>query len=532
MTGAIRVQSPGLRRLPFGSSVLRLVCVASCLVLAHDVSAKNILYINPFTAPSHYTSLEPISLALARKGYNVTVIAAHRVKNPPAENYHEITTEIKDIWAAEGQRTNVFDTEQLSYAEFMNKFLWTGGKVTTEISLNSSAVRDLLADKGNTYDLVISELFIQEAHVMFAEHYDVPLILVTTVGNCMRTNYILRNPLQLPYILQEYVKIESPNSLYGRLKNLYAVSYELFWWHFHHMPGQEELVDKYFPDLPADRPSIRQTIQERTSLLLLNSHFSADTPTAYLPNIIEVGGMHLKEASPLPKDLKDLLDKATNGVVYMNFGSNIKSTEMPKDKLNAFLNVFRKLNQTVLWKWEDTNLVGKPENVVTRSWLPQNDVLGHPNVKVFIGHGGLLGVQEGLYHGVPMIGIPIFADQLNNILFSQEAGNALLLRYTEISEAKLEEILNKILNNPSYSEKAKELSVIFRDRPMNGIDTAIFWIEYVLRHNGAAFMRSPGLRMSWYSYYMLDTLGILVLGFTIVTIILFNIFPRLIKKLI
>lgn len=60
----------------------------------------------------------------------------------------------------------------------------------------------------------------------------------------------------------------------------------------------------------------------------------------------------------------------------MNFGSNVRSSELPVDKRDAILNVFRKLNQVVLWKWEEDNLENKPENLIIRKWLPQKEILG------------------------------------------------------------------------------------------------------------------------------------------------------------
>lgn len=48
---------------------------------------------------------------------------------------------------------------------------------------------------------------------------------------------------------------------------------------------------------------------------------------------------------------------------------------LPVDKKNAFLNVFRRLKLSVLWKWEDDQLENKPDNVVIRKWFPQNEVL-------------------------------------------------------------------------------------------------------------------------------------------------------------
>ena len=55
-----------------------------------------------------------------------------------------------------------------------------------------------------------------------------------------------------------------------------------------------------------------------------------------------------------------------------------------------------------------------PRNVKLFSWLPQNDILGHPKVKLFITHGGNNGQLESLFHAVPMLTIPFTGDQHYN----------------------------------------------------------------------------------------------------------------------
>jgi glucuronosyltransferase len=39
-------------------------------------------------------------------------------------------------------------------------------------------------------------------------------------------------------------------------------------------------------------------------------------------------------------------------------------------------------------------------------------IIGHKNARVFISHGGLIGIQETVYHGVPLLGLPFGNDQL------------------------------------------------------------------------------------------------------------------------
>lgn len=85
----------------------------------------------------------------------------------------------------------------------------------------------------------------------------------------------------------------------------------------------------------------------------------------------------LKLLATLFQDLQKILDESKHGVVYVNFGSNVRSSELPVEKKNVFLNVFRKLKQTVIWKWEDDQLDNKPNNLIIRKWLPQIEILGN-----------------------------------------------------------------------------------------------------------------------------------------------------------
>lgn len=62
---------------------------------------------------------------------------------------------------------------------------------------------------------------------------------------------------------------------------------------------------------------------------------------------------------------------------------------MPVEKRNAILAAFGQLKQNVIWKYEDDTIENVPANVRIEKWLPQSDVIAHPNVVLFITHGGL-----------------------------------------------------------------------------------------------------------------------------------------------
>ena len=72
---------------------------------------------------------------------------------------------------------------------------------------------------------------------------------------------------------------------------------------------------------------------------------------------------------------------------------------------------------------------------------------GHPNVRLFITHGGLLGVQEAVYAGVPMVGIPLFADQELNIRNCIRRGISIMVEYDTLNKEIISSALKTVLHN-------------------------------------------------------------------------------------
>lgn len=154
----------------------------------------------------------------------------------------------------------------------------------------------------------------------------------------------------------------------------------------------------------------------RISVVLMNSHAPLTPVRPKVSGMIDVGGMHIQNPKPLPDDIRAFIDGAEDGVIFFSLGTQVQSSQMPAAQLNAFVRVFGRLTkQRILWKWEvDTLEPGMiSDNLMVKKWMPQNDILAHPKVRVFITHGGLLGTQEGIWYGVPMLGIPFYGDQVS-----------------------------------------------------------------------------------------------------------------------
>jgi len=76
-------------------------------------------------------------------------------------------------------------------------------------------------------------------------------------------------------------------------------------------------------------------------------------------------------------------------------------------------------------------------------------LLDHPNVKLFISHGGLMGILDALYSGVPIVGIPMFADQFSNMNFIVQNDCGLQMQLDQIDE----EIANYTISSILYDDK-------------------------------------------------------------------------------
>ena len=66
----------------------------------------------------------------------------------------------------------------------------------------------------------------------------------------------------------------------------------------------------------------------------------------------------------------------------------------------------------ILWKWDEDNIADLPKNVMIKKWVPQQDILAHPNLKLFVTHGGLL-----RYHDKRSILCFIFGQSIHKLLW-------------------------------------------------------------------------------------------------------------------
>jgi len=75
-----------------------------------------------------------------------------------------------------------------------------------------------------------------------------------------------------------------------------------------------------------------------------------------------------------------------------------------------------------------------------------------------------------------------------------------------------------------YAKNAKISSERFKDRPMSPAESVVYWTEYVVRHKGAPHLKSHAMNLSWYQYFLLDIVVVLLIFLSLVIFITYKVF--------
>jgi len=88
-------------------------------------------------------------------------------------------------------------------------------------------------------------------------------------------------------------------------------------------------------------------------------------------------------------------------------------------------------------------------------WMPQNDMFGHIHARVIVSHGGMNSVQEAAYHGVPVVGTALMADQFDNLARCVRHGFGQSLDAKSFTSEMLVDKVNNVFLDPKYTHAAR-----------------------------------------------------------------------------
>ncbi|XP_057670661.1 uncharacterized protein LOC130902488 [Diorhabda carinulata] len=480
-------------------------------VILETISRSKILMVFSLPSRSHYILGRSLATGLRQAGHDITMITKFTEKPPEGSGSFRYIT-IPDCQLGDSSEAST-DINFFEFTEanpvlnipFMNMF----GAACTRNVFENKDVQKLL-NSNETFDVVIAEMLMTDSLITLGCHFKAPVILLSPLSPPAWVNNVVGNPSPPSYVPNPFVSYGEKMTFWERSSNAMMELLQKLDLEFWFYGVQNKLVQEYFPQC-----GNMHDIHKNVALVLSNTHESVNIPSPRVPAIVDIGGFHIFPGKKLPADLQKLLDGAKNGVIYISMGSYVKPSLMRPEMKKAMLNVIGSLKQTVIWRWDEDELPGKPDNLIIGKWFPQQELLAHPNLKLFITHAGLLSITETVYIGVPILAIPVLADQIMNAVKAESFGIGKHLPHSELTEENFRKTITELLNNPKYAENVKHRSVLIKDRPIKPLDLAVYWVEFVIRHKGAPHLKVYGSNLPWYQYFLLDVIIVWGLVFLI-----------------
>ncbi|KAJ4431906.1 hypothetical protein ANN_20512 [Periplaneta americana] len=362
--------------------VFNKVLTRTLAARGHQVSAiiylKSLVFVIIGCVRQHSTIQIKCSVSMLTVEVNVnkyvTVISAGVDRDPPA---NLTSIHLEGVYEANRANFNYeASIEDSTIINILNMF----GRVNLacEKGLQSRGGQQLLNyPSTEPFDLIITEAGWGECFYGFIGKFgSPPVVAISAFGIPPWTSGFMGTSENPSYIPNFFTPYSSRMDFGQRILNFVMHNLVVFLYEYRHIPRQEAIARKYFKE---DIPSFWR-IERNFSIFLANILIGLDDPRPLSPNVIPIGGMHVKaQPDPLPQDLVEFLDEAKDGFIFFSLGSNLRSDAITKDKLQVLLDAFSELPQRVLWKFESDSLLEQPSNVMIGKWLPQSDILGTVN---------------------------------------------------------------------------------------------------------------------------------------------------------
>ena len=311
------------RRVPLG---LAIIFILGAMSLKEAKSAK-ILSVSVFSTKSHKITYEKILIELANRGHQVTYVGP-LPSGKNITNLREVLAFSPEELENEQIMPNIFELRASPIFRLLkglvNPFLLFGNsqeKLCRKF-YHGPIVKELLNEK---FDLVFLTPMFNECLLGLVHKLNTTSVFFTATQVLPWLSGDLGTPSCLSFVPLLSFPFSDRMIFVERLQNFVSTIYYELTLRFYYYPKLEriyrELID---PTLPS-----ASEIVKNVSLILANSHISLDRPRPHMPDIIEVGGLHMTPAKPLPKVNNALVCFATRmfffncriilGILYRNW---------------------------------------------------------------------------------------------------------------------------------------------------------------------------------------------------------------------
>ncbi|XP_056621930.1 UDP-glucuronosyltransferase 2C1-like [Triplophysa dalaica] len=472
---------------------------------------------------SHWVNMNILVEALHAKGHNITVIRMSDSWYIKEFSPHYTSITVNSPGGFDEESFEMFASRLMAIQRDGS----TWARLSVEIEMwqttfeitetESNMIKHMMEDEGlmqsfkeTKYDLMLTDP-LMFGGILLGHYLKLPIVF-NVRWTMYNEGHFAIAPSPLSYVPSPMLELSDRMTFFERVKNVLM--------YFVYETQGAVLFGPYYNALCEQfiGPGVSfLSLIQSADLWLHRVDFIFEFPRPTMPNVVYIGGFQCKPSKPLPQDLEDFVQSSgDHGVIVMSLGTLVG--QLPDDVAEAVAEAFAELPQKVIWRYKGRRPSALGNNTLVMDWIPQNDLLGHPKTRAFVAHGGTNGVQEAIYHGVPIVGFGLIFDQPDNLSKMRVKGVAKTVDFGTVDKNSFLETVKEVLYEPSYRENMQRLSRLHRDVPVKPLDNAIFWIEFVMRHKGAAHLRTESYKMPWYSYHSVDVILFLLSAVMLITL--------------
>jgi UDP:flavonoid glycosyltransferase YjiC (YdhE family) len=233
--------------------------------------------------------------------------------------------------------------------------------------------------------------------------------------------------------------------------------------------GEAASVDAAAPALERLWPGTTEAVRAAPYLTRL--------PASLDPSPFARTVRYREESSGGSRALPDWWGGSEGPLVYLTFGTVLGYLSIAGGVFRTAVEAMADLPVRVLLttghRLPHAELGPVPGNVHVETWVDQADVLGHAAVVVC--HGGSGTVFGALARGVPVVALPVFADQFENGRRVSAAGAGLVVEAGAAGStigaadaSRITDAVRAVLTDPAYRARARSLADESADAPPPG----------------------------------------------------------------
>uniref|UniRef100_A0A6J0UP65 UDP-glucuronosyltransferase n=1 Tax=Pogona vitticeps TaxID=103695 RepID=A0A6J0UP65_9SAUR len=459
---------------------------------------------------SHWLSMQVVLEKLAERGHSIVVVMPENSFLMRTSEHFTVRTfsvpytqeELDKMYHSIGE--NVFHS-----SPFLLKVFEVYTNITEFTDFVVSSCKSLLHDsklvtflRESNFDAMFSDPVLPCGPIL-AEHLALPTVYFLRGLPCGLDFQAAQCPNPLSYIPLGFTAHTDHMTFNQRVKNFLVGSFEFIICYLLYSPY--ELLSKEFLHRDMTVPEL----YSQASVWLLRYDFVFEYPRPVMPNMVFIGGINCGKKSPLAQEFEAIVNNSgEHGIVVFSLGSMV--SEIPMKKAMEIAEGLGTIPQTVLWRYTGEVPPNLAKNTKLVKWLPQNDLLAHPKTRAFITHAGSHGIYEGICNAVPMVLMPLFGDQMDNAKRVESRGAGVILNIIEMTAKDISNALQAVIYDKKYKENIQRLSELHLDRPIHPLDLAVHWVEFVMKHKGAAHLRPAAHDLNWVQYHSIDVIAFLL----------------------